>query len=127
MDGNGPTGDGITRNRRGLHFGLYFGVIGVLGVIAASASWIWFFAATMASDGCHGDDARDICTVGGQHWAVMLPLIAIGSAAVAAAAPAVAVAAFGWRAGWVWIGLPLTVAAYVAGPFLADWARGVLR
>ncbi|ORW00534.1 hypothetical protein AWC15_08245 [Mycobacterium lacus] len=64
-----------------------------------------------------------MCTKESQHWAATLPLVALASMVVAAFGPAVLVAVFRWRAAWVWVGLPLAIAAYFAGPFLANWAR----
>jgi hypothetical protein len=118
-----PVDSGVA-DRRGLHFGLYSVVMFVVAT-AAVASLFWALAASMASDGCHGDDARAICTVEEQHWVVLLPRIALISAIVTAGVVALVVAWRRCRAAWVWAGVPLSVAAYFAVPFLANWIRSV--
>ncbi|MBN7375692.1 hypothetical protein I3U60_05275 [Mycobacteroides abscessus subsp. massiliense] len=110
-------------DRSGLIFGLYAVVIGLLLCAAGLFSFAWFFAATMASDGCHGDDARDICTLAGQQWAVRTPVITFIAGVLGALVPVPVVAACRWHAGWVWLGLPLAVGAYAAGPHIANMIR----
>ncbi|MFA4083408.1 hypothetical protein ONA92_17060 [Mycobacteroides salmoniphilum] len=120
----GDTGTGAgTIDRSGLIFGVYVVVVGSLLCIAGLASFAWFFAATMASDGCHGDDARDICTLAGQQWAVRTPVITYAAGVLGTLAPVPVVATLRWHAGWVWLGLPLGVGAYAAGPLIADAIR----
>lgn len=84
---------------------------------------MWLIAATMLGDNCHGDDAREICTAHGQHWALTLPFIALIYSVVAAVMPVVLIAAFRWRAQWALVGLPLSIAAYFVGPLVANWAH----
>ncbi|TDZ82112.1 hypothetical protein DE4585_02641 [Mycobacteroides salmoniphilum] len=116
-------GDGANTGKSGVQFGIYALVVGLLLSVAAVISFMWFFGATMASDGCHGADADYICTVEGQHWAISLPGIAFVAAAVMALTPMGCVAAFRWRPVWLWVGVPLTIGAYVAAPYIANWGR----
>jgi hypothetical protein len=119
-----PADSGAT-DRRGVHFGIYSVVMFVVVATATVGSFFWALAASMASDGCHGDDARAICTVEEQHWVVLLPRIALISAIMAASVVALVVVWRRCRAAWVWVGLPLSVTAYFAVPFLANWIRSV--
>ncbi|ORA41782.1 hypothetical protein BST20_05175 [Mycobacterium branderi] len=68
-----------------------------------------------------------MCTPQGQHFAMILPVLAFASAVVAAAVPVIVVAVMRWRAAWVWLGLPLTVAAFFVAPYLAYWLRSTGR
>lgn len=113
--------------RRTTHFVLYGAAVCLLLVFAAVVTSLWFYAAAFASDDCHQGDTRDICTPEGQHFVMVLPVLAFASAVIAAAVPAIVVALMRWRAAWVWLGLPLTVAAYFVAPYLANWLRSTGR
>lgn len=107
------------------HLGIYLAVMVVLGMLAMVFTFMWFFAAGMASDGCHEGDTRDICTVAGQHWVMVLPIVALLSAACAAVVPAVVVARRKRQGALIWLGVPLAAGAYVLGPIVANWGRTI--
>ncbi|MUM15468.1 hypothetical protein BI330_03640 [Mycobacterium sp. CBMA 623] len=64
-----------------------------------------------------------MCTVEGQHWALVLPVVAFVAAAVVAFVSPICVAAFKWYPALIWIGVPLTIGAYVVAPKVANWGR----
>ncbi|MBA0047516.1 hypothetical protein [Mycobacterium sp. NPDC050853] len=123
MAAAGGAGSKLPSDSWGVHFGLYALVVGLLLTAAAAVSFMWFFAATMASDGCHGNDADYICSAEGQHWAIALPVIAFVASSVTALIPIGWVTAFSRRPAWVWIGVPFTIGTYVAAPYIANWGR----
>lgn len=105
--------------RRAFAIGLYLATAAILAVIAATSSWLWLLVAAVASDGCRGD----VCTPEGSHWTAAFPVIALISGAAIALISAAAVAVFRLPAAWVWVGIPLAIAAYFLAPLLANWVH----
>lgn len=63
--------------------------------------------------------ARPKAAIGRQRF----PVIALISAAAIALISAAAVAVFRLPAAWVWVGIPLAIAAYFLAPLLANWVH----
>lgn len=112
-------------DRTGLILGVFAAVAGILLMAGGLLTFFWVFASTMASDGCHGDDMRDICTLAGQQWAVRIPFIAYVAGVLALLVPVPVVLLLRRHPGWVWIGVPLGICAYMAGPAIAERIRSL--